>query len=149
MARIRSIKPELTAEEEAEFRGLFFGEGHIDLSRSARGSSLMPRLRIGMRDDDAAVVEWCRSLFGGNISRYTPTRSIVWQLTGKAAVLRALRVLDAGTVPSKKRREVQLLLEAVSLVPDRSVNISPSASRRLHELRDELKGARAYRKEVA
>ena len=60
---------ELTAEEEAEFRGLFFGEGPLDLLRPSGGSSLVPRLRLAVRDDDFAIAEWCRSLFGGSLSR--------------------------------------------------------------------------------
>jgi hypothetical protein len=140
---------EPTAEEAAEFRGLFFGEGHIDLARPAHGTSLVPRLRVAVRDDDAAVAEWCRSMFGGNLSRRAATRSVCWQLTGKASVSRALAVLDGGCIPSKKRREVRLLIEAVTLIGTRSVPIAPSAARRLHEIREELKATRAYPEQVA
>ena len=162
MARIRSVKPEFakptpyeamwrepTAEEAAEFRGLFFGEGHIDLARPAHGTSLTPRLRIAVRDDDVAIAEWCRSLFGGNLSRRAATRSVCWQLTGKASVSRALAVLDAGCIPSKKRREVQLLIEAVALIGAPSVPAAPAAARRVHEIREELKTVRAYPEQVA
>jgi len=109
----------------------------------------MPRLRIAVRDDDAPVVYWCRSLFGGNISRTVRTRSVCWQLTGKARVLSALQVLASGVIPSKKRREVRLLLEAIDLVPAPSVGIKPVAAQRLRELRDELKAVRAYPEKVA
>ena len=147
--RYEVLRRELTAEEEAEFRGLFFGEGHLDLSRPSGGSSLVPRLRLAVRDDDFAIAEWCRSLFGGSLSRCARTRSVCWQLTGKTAMAQALRVLDTGTLPSKKRREVTLLAEAIGLVPDRAAHIKPAASRRLHELREELKAARAYPEKAA
>lgn len=134
----------INQEQAAEFRGLFFGEGHIDLSRAGRGTSLMPRLRIAVRDDDAEIVEWCRSLFGGNLSRSVRTRSICWQLTGRAAVLEAVEILEGGTLPSKKRAEVALLREALSLVPRRGEHIKPEASARLHAIREEMKAVRVY-----
>lgn len=134
----------ITAEQAAEFRGLFFGEGHIDLSRAGRGSSLMPRLRIAVRDDDADLAYWCRELFGGNLSRSVRTRSVCWQLTGRDAVRAAVDVLEGGTLPSKKRAEVALLREALDLVPMRGRHILPAASVRLHAIREELKAARAY-----
>jgi hypothetical protein len=134
----------ITPEQAAEFRGLFFGEGHIDLARPGHGSSLMPRLRIAVRDDDAKVVEWCRALFGGNLSRSARTRSVCWQLTGRAAVLEVAEILEGGTLPSKKRAEVALLKEALALVPRSGRHIKPDASARLHVIREELKSARVY-----
>lgn len=134
----------ITEEQAAEFRGLFFGEGHIDLARPGHGSSLMPRLRIAVRDDDAEIVEWCRDLFGGNLSRSARTRSVCWQLTGRVAVLKVVEILEGGTLPSKKRAEVALLREALGLVSRRGMHIKPEASARLHAIREELKAARAY-----
>lgn len=138
-----STRP-ITQEQAAEFRGLFFGEGHIDLSRAGRGTSLMPRLRIAVRDDDAEIAEWCRSLLGGNLSRSVRTRSICWQLTGRAAVLEAVEILEGGTLPSKKRAEVALLREALTLVPRRGQHIKPEVSTRLHAIREEMKAVRVY-----
>lgn len=134
----------ITAEQAAEFRGLFFGEGHIDLARPGHGSSLMPRLRIAVRDDDAEIAAWCRTLFGGNLSRSARTRSVCWQLTGRVAVLEVVKILEGGTLPSKKRAEVALLREALGLVSRPGMHIKPEASARLHEIREEMKAARAY-----
>lgn len=97
-----------------------------------------------MRDDDAALVEWCRDLFGGNLSRSTRTRSVCWQLTGRDAVQVAICALQGGTLPSKKRAEVRLLNEALALVPARGSHITPAASERLRAIREELKSLRAY-----
>lgn len=134
----------ITPEQAAEFRGLFFGEGHIDLARPGHGSSLMPRLRIAVRDDDAGIAEWCRTLFGGNLSRSARTRSVCWQLTGRVAVLQVVEILEGGTLPSKKRAEVALLREALGLVSRPGMHIKPEASARLHAIREEMKAARAY-----
>lgn len=140
MSRSNSITP----EEAAEFRGFFFGEGHVDLSRSARGASLLPRLRITLRDDDAAILYWCRDLFGGNLSRRVSVRSLCWQLTGVDAVGRALGVLEAGRIPSKKRPEVAMLREALSLIPPRGKHIDTSAATRLREIHAALIAERSY-----
>jgi hypothetical protein len=117
VARIRSLKP--TFEDAAEFRGLFFGEGHIDLMHPGHGSSLVPRLRLSLRDDD-------------------------WQLTGAAAVRRAVLDLLGGSIPSKKRPELLLLCEALDLIPVPGRHIDPSSAARLHAIREDLKRLRRY-----
>lgn len=147
MPRIRAIKPELitlTDIEQAEFRGLFFGEGHLDLVRNSSLASLYPRLRIAVRDDDVGVVRWCQGLFGGNLSRRAATRSVAWQLTGHVRVGAALDALEGGVIPSKKRREVALMREAWSLAVPRGVHMPAANRNRLLALRDELKNLRAY-----
>ena len=151
MARIRTIKPEssslreISEVEAAEFRGLFFGEGHLDLVRNSSLRTLYPRARIAVRDDDAEVVMWCKSLFGGNVSRRAATRSTAWQLTGRARIGCLLDVLEGGAIPSKKRAEVALLREAWSLKGPRGVHETPSSRDRLYEIRDELKQCRKFR----
>lgn len=140
--RIRNIKP----DEAAEFRGLFFGEGHLDLARSSATASLYPRARIAVRDDDIAVVEWCRDLFGGSLSRTVRTRSVCWQLTGKERVGALLDVLEGGGIPSKKRAEVSLMRVAHTLTSDRpGPHRRPEVNERMLQIREELKALRAYR----
>jgi hypothetical protein len=134
----------VTPEQAAEFRGLFFGEGHIDLAQQGARGTLTPRLRIAVRDDDADVVRWCRDLLGGNLSRRAATRSVCWQLTARDAVAYALTILEEGTIPSKKRAEVRLLRQAVALVPQRGAHSRPGATARLRQLRDDLKRQRRY-----
>lgn len=144
MARIRTFKPELPPVVAAEFRGFFFGEGHLDMCSPAGGRSLVPRARIALREDDVLVLEWVRSRFGGHLSRRASTRSWSWELAGAAAVGRVLAVLADGYIPSKKRREVELLREAVSLIPERGRHIGDGAATRLQEIRLELKAARRF-----
>lgn len=142
--------PELPALVAAEFRGLFFGEGHLDLARSSAIGTLYPRARIAVRDDDVAVVEWCRSLFGGALTRTARTRSVCWQLTGKVRMGVLLDALEAGVIPSKKRAEVALMREAHSLSSERRSTRTPVAvTERMLEIREELKALRAYRSSEA
>jgi hypothetical protein len=143
--RIRTIKP----EDAAEFRGLFFGEGHIDMMKNGRAESLTVRLRVAVRDDDRAVVEWCRDLLGGWITVEPRTRSVSWALTGRHLVGAALDILAAGSLPSKKRAEVTLAREALALACPRGVHMSPESKARLLAIRDELKAARVYRSAAA
>lgn len=151
MARIRTIKPEflgirkVSEVEAAEFRGLFFGEGHLDLIRNSSLQTLYPRARIAVRDDDAEIVLWCKSLFGGNISRRPATRSTTWQLTGKVRIGHLLDVLEGGMIPSKKRVEVALMREAWNLKGPRGVHETPEVRARLYEIRDELKECRRFK----
>lgn len=145
MADIRTI----STEEAAEFRGLFFGEGHIDLMKNGRSNTLTPRVRIAVRDDDASVVEWCRDLFGGCLTYEARTRSVCWYAVGKDRVAAVVAALTGGSVPSKKRAEVELLREAVGLVGIRGTHSTPEVRTRLVEIRDELKALRAYRAPMA
>lgn len=149
--RIRTVKPELTLEEAAEFRGLFFGEGHIDLCKDGRSQSFNVRLRIAVRDDDREIVEWVRDRFGGWLVSEARTRSVCWAITGRHLVGAALDVLDAGTLPSKKRREVALAKQALAILPGKRLPHGEMdlVRAQLIAIRDELKAVRAYRTEVA
>ena len=143
MARIRTIKPEW--RDEAAFAGLFFGEGHIDLVKqgsTTRGLSV--RLRIALRDDDRAVLDWVVSLYGGCLYPREATRSWCWQLTGRDRVLAVLRVLESSPIPSKKKREVALAIEAAHLTPQRGRHLTDQAAQAMLDLRSRLKSGRVY-----
>lgn len=142
MPKIRGIKPELIAD--AQFAGLFMGEGHLDLCKSARGRSLCPRVRMGLRDDDLPLLEWCRERFGGSLTARPALRAVTWQLTGSAAVGEVLSVLGECRLPAKKFREVALMREAVALVPTRGQHVTDEAVFRLHAIKAELIRLRAY-----
>lgn len=115
MARIRSIKPEkeLPMEPVAiadyqqhpfdiEFRGFFFGEGHMDLIRQGSTTrAVAPRIRLALREDDKPVLEAIQARYGGNLSYRKNCRSWNWQLTGKHAVLNVLTILRGNRGPNK------------------------------------------------
>lgn len=152
MPRIRTIKPETDPLVAAEFRGLFFSEGHLDLVRqSALKNALYPRARIALRLDDLEVLRWVQGRFGGNLeyragtSRGNP--SCCWSLKGVGRIAGLLDVLEGGSIPSRKRTEVRLVREALLLVSVRGRHRQAGASERLLEIRAELKDARAFRPE--
>lgn len=145
MACIRNLKPESLAD--AEFIGLFNGEGHLDLCKAGSGRSMVPRVRMAVRDDDVAMLRWCRARFGGSITPSPRTRSACWQLTGRQAVGAVVDLLLSSQITSKKTREAFLVKEALALVPDRGRNISDSSCARLLAIRDELKELRRYKGE--
>lgn len=120
------------------------GEGHIDLCKSGRGTSLCPRLRLAVREDDAAVLRWIQDMFGGALSYRANTRSWCWQITGKDRVARIAAVLDACPMPSKKKTEVKLLLRALDLVPTRGVHINADALIELRALKDQMIASRGF-----
>lgn len=143
MARIRTVEP--TAEDQAAFAGLFFGEGHIDLVRQGRTTrGLAVRLRIALRDDDKAVLDWAVSIYGGCLYARSSTRSWCWQLTGRRRVLEVLEVLAACPIPSKKKREVALATQAARLTPPRGIHLSDHAIQEMFNLREKIKAERAY-----
>lgn len=95
-------------------------------------------MRIGLRTDDLAVLEWCRSRFGGSISHRAETRSATWSLTGVANMTKALDVLGTCTLPAKKAKEVELMQEAMSLIPKRGEHIGPDRAERLNWISTEI-----------
>lgn len=145
MARIRTPA---TAEALAEFRGFFFGEGHLDIVRQGKGGhNLYPRARIALREDDVEVLRWCVSLFGGCLTYRAATLSWCWQLTGRERVAELVAVLSGGVMPAKKRREVEIVAEALSLIRPRvgtctRTPVPAEVTARLIALRDDLKAAR-------
>lgn len=143
MARIRSLKPESIAD--AEFIGLFNGEGHLDLCKAASGRSMVPRVRMAVRDDDIALLQWCQARFGGSITPRQQTRSACWQLTGREAVECVVNLLLTSRIPSKKTCEAVLIKESLSLIPPRGRNIDDASCARLMAIRDELKELRRYK----
>lgn len=147
MARIRSIKPDPLSD--AEFVGLFNGEGHLDLTRAGRGRSLVPRVRIAMRDDDADLLRWCQERFGGHLTPRLAIRSICWQLTGRGAVAEVVGLLLMSRLPSKKTREALLMKEALGLITGRGRHISDETAQRLSEIKDAMKASRRYPGEAA
>lgn len=139
MARIRTIKPEFAAE----VRGFFFGEGHIDLVKYGKTTrAVSPRVRIALREDDKAILLCLREYFGGSLTYRAATRSWCWQLTGKNAVLDFATILNGGQLPSKKKAEASLLIEACHLIPQRGEHHTDASVKRLLAIRDELKAIR-------
>lgn len=114
----------------AEFRGFFFGEGYLGITRNGKGRSktsapqFVPRAAITARDDDEAVLQDIHSKLGGLIhydgrGKITVFEGVehktkpyaVWRVTSKDDVARVCDVLELGTLPSKKRHEIAIMRE--------------------------------------
>lgn len=109
----------------AEFRGIFYGEGSIILTKpkvSGRGV-LQPQMTISMRDDDSAVLRDIHEKLGGSLVPYTKrvlenpltygTRinnpQFRWAIVGIPNIYGVLPHLESGLLPSKKLREFQIV----------------------------------------
>lgn len=109
----------------AEFRGFFFGEGYLGITTNGRGRGKVyhiARAAITLRDDDEPVLREIQKRLGGLLHRErcgrvshvdgTPHQTkpfVVWRVTSKSDVARVCDILDAGHLPSKKRREIAVM----------------------------------------
>jgi hypothetical protein len=129
-----------------EFRGLFFGEGTIDICRTGhnRGTakSYYPRVRISMAKWERPMLEAIRDRYGGSISVYAERSVLQWSLTGKQKLRRVCDVLLAAQLPSPKFKEAQLLDEAIELIGPRGTQGDPVKKKRFAEIKEELKDNR-------
>ena len=148
MPRNRMIKTEFS---EKEFIGFFFGEGHLDLIKIGRTTrSLTPRARIALRDDDVAVLEWIKDYFGGYFTHRTKFKNggcpaTCWTLSGKSKMEKLISVLKKGKMPSKKMLEVDIIEEALTLVPIRGKHQTDENVEILQNLKSELIFLRKYK----
>jgi hypothetical protein len=131
---------------DAEFRGLFFGEGCIDVFRQGKGW-LYPRIRIGMALREVATLEAIAERYGGSVRIETRQnkknpgrveRSCQWSLTGAGALRPVCSILEQGQLPSPKRQEVRLLAEAVSLIGSRGSPRTEASKERMAAIKQEL-----------
>lgn len=128
----------------AEFRGFFWGEGTLAIqiqTHPKHQKSIAVAATIGLRSDDAAILEAFRDRLGGVLrtERYRDGsgRTIVrWQVGTSKDNLRIARLLDSPTgLPFRKARELALWREAVVLkdtTKQRARDISPDARIRYH-----------------
>jgi hypothetical protein len=113
----------------AEFRGFFWGEGTLAIqvmSRTLRSGATIKSgtaiaVTIGLRDDDAAVLEAFRAKLGGVIRtekyRDGSARTIRrWQVGSAPDVLRVAMLLESPTgLPFNKARQLALWRRALDL----------------------------------
>lgn len=121
----------------AEFRGFFFGEGHLGITSWGKPKkgfrSFVARVQITARSDDAALLFDIQSKLGGTVYHELPSRlspgtgssSIksyrsnpvtIWRLTRADDIRRLCDVLAPGKLPSKKLREVEIMREFLETV---------------------------------
>ena len=115
--RIRQIKPELF---DAEFRGLFLGEGCVDIVRSGKADHhLTVRLRVGMNERELPMLTAIQSHYGGSLDYRAATRSWTWTLSGAKRAVPVIAMLLDASLPSAKLAELSLALTALDPGADR------------------------------
>ena len=122
------MKSKLSSTWQAEFRGLFFGEGYIGVTKNGKGRrgtgpEYTARLQITLRDDDAEVIYDIQKKLGGTIHRErrgrlaisangNPTQIkpyIVWRTRSFNDVRRIIHILEGGELPSRKREQLKIM----------------------------------------
>ena len=101
----------------AEFRGFFCGEGcaSVNSQSTGRRRQYQPRLAISVREDDKDVILDIHAHLGGNVLRWkrdnraSSQPAAQWQLVGYSKLTNLLPLLLAGSLPAKKKRDLELL----------------------------------------
>ncbi len=102
----------------AEFRGLFWGEGHLSITQQKKlwsgkevitGQFYRTAVMIDLRADDVALLQECQRVLGGGLYLQHPKDEHPrkrWATTNKEDTLRVCQVLSGGLLPAKKSKEV-------------------------------------------
>ncbi len=158
----------------AEFAGFFWGEGNFMIDqlnkkfnsrrKLADGSiadygektcfQVRVRARLIQRQDNRAVLEDIQSKLGGHITTFNAARTyadhviqptISWQIQHVDQVSELLDLLDLhSSFRAKKRLEIPIVREAVTIMKNRVYAYSQSDRDRITELRNLLKSMREY-----
>lgn len=147
----------------AEFCGLFWGEGHLSITRTSRvwsktskksdkyepisGPFYRMSAMIDLRADDTPLLEEVHRVLGGSLylsHKNDPAPRRRWATTNKAQIERVCSVLRLGTLPAKKAKEVELFIEANSLRGKKGQKQSDEAKARLEEIYQTLRAMRVY-----
>lgn len=137
-----------------EFRGLFFGEGSIYITKPSKegGSFLQPRLSISLREDDGDVVREIHSKLGGNLVNYTRkvyvnrinNPQVSWQVVGIPVIYAMLPYLMNAVFPSKKLRELALVKEYCEARMDMPMKLTVEQKAELTPYYHKLKEFKVY-----
>lgn len=141
--------------------GFTAGEGTFDLVRckypQPRGRYAWywsPRFRIGLRDDDAAILEECHRRYGGNLQRHKASKtsntkaSITWAITGAKGCMAIVKLFRCHPLRGKKQRDFDIWALAVEHMAETCNGRGRYASGRNHaylqSLHDALRATRVY-----
>ncbi len=129
----------------AEFRGFFYGEGYIGITRNGiKGTAVMysARAQITLRDDDLAMLQDIKEKLGGNLfferrvrltkvgDRDTFSRPYAaWRTRSLTNLRLVIAVLEGGIMPSKKRQDLKIVKQFLATIGSGRSNGSTAASR--------------------
>jgi hypothetical protein len=119
----------------AEFIGLFWGEGCADIqkfNRHGRGDLYRPRLRISLRSDDKPLLVDIQSHLGGTLTgghgsgnyKFNTMPSVLWCVSNKESVLRICDILLSGKMPAKKLKQIRVVRMAAKLRAGKSGHLT-------------------------
>lgn len=127
LERHRGVDAALSDLWVAEFRGYFWGDGYLGITTNGTGKripSFTARAQITTRDDDAAMLHDIAERIGGKVSGDDWARGsekrrpvAIWRTRNPATVGLVCDLLDGGLMPSKKRREVDVVRRFLALEP--------------------------------
>jgi hypothetical protein len=107
---------------DAWFAGFAAGEGCFQLVRRLRENGRtthLPAFIIGLRADDAVVLEELAAVFGGRITiakaRGGSAPCCYWQVRAKADLVKLVAYFDAHSLRAKKAGDYTLWRQAVSI----------------------------------
>ena len=111
--------------KDAEFRGLFLGEGYISIVRIKRYPkgkivfNYRPQLSLSQRLDNRQMIDWIKNRYGGHIwiaknikSRFVGinmSQAAFWTTTNSHEALKICKILEKSSIPSKKLTDVKLV----------------------------------------
>lgn len=115
---------------EDEFRGFFWGEGYLGICRNGKRNGrtmYVARAQITLRIDDVGVLIDIKDRLGGNIHYERRGRKshgngkewdtkpyACWRVRSRKDVSRVCDILEGGYMPSKKRREIDVVRRFLS-----------------------------------
>ena len=113
----------------AEFRGFFYGDGSVSLSKSKRKGSYLyrPRLGIVLRLDSLPVLKDIQSHVGGGVDEhvkgytnnfgYKSNPTARWRTNSYSNIFAIIRdiLLPGALLPATKRVEIETMYEMIQL----------------------------------
>lgn len=143
----------------AEFRGLFFGEGTVFLTKPTNGKTfLQPQMSMSLRDDDCELAQEIHRMLGGTLQAYTRREhsspetyghrvvnpQLRWAVVSIPNVYGIVPHLNSGILPSKKRQEFDLILEYCELRLDMPQKLSADQKELLMPYYEALRELKRY-----
>lgn len=126
---------------DAWFAGFTDGEGCFYFSVSRGLRACQPRFAIGLRADDAAILDELRTVFGGSITSRAkhPHPVSQWSVANKADLAGLVEYFERFPLRAKKARAYEIWREGVSIYLAHG-----GLDQRLRELHKAMKASRGF-----
>lgn len=129
-----------------QFRGFFYGEGHVNLGNSRSGKALSPLLNINLRIDDKPLLDSFAVLLGGRVyikKAYKQSApQAMWHLPGWNRFYHVLLHLRCTDFPAKKLPEIELAIACCEARFQMPHNLTTQDSEILHAYAQKIRDMR-------